>query len=141
MTAPTKITEAWARRWGAQLRRQNTATAQEVDRLWRILDPENQGPGCTMPYPPDAGWHTALAQTCSDALTRVEVLAAFLRRVKEDIGPPFEEGGLKWHEGKHGWLAHDGYPRHQHSINGQLTISPHSTQLHFKGGLPFEEKV
>ena len=45
---------------------------------------------------------------------------------------------LSWHEGRHGWVEHDGYPRHQHSVNGALTISPHSTQLHFAGGLPFE---
>lgn len=31
-------------------------------------------------------------------------------------------GGAKWHEGEHYWDAHDGYPSHQHSINGLLTI-------------------
>lgn len=45
---------------------------------------------------------------------------------------------LEWHEGSHGWWTHDGWPRHQHSLNGALTIAPGDTQLHFRGGLPFE---
>jgi hypothetical protein len=45
---------------------------------------------------------------------------------------------LEWHEGTHPWETHDGLPRHQHSLNGALTISPHSSQVHFKGGLPFD---
>lgn len=45
---------------------------------------------------------------------------------------------LEWHEGTHAWETHDGFPRHQHSLNGALTISPHSSQVHFKGGLPFD---
>lgn len=40
---------------------------------------------------------------------------------------------LAWHAGRHKWKQHDGYPRHQHSINGQLTIDPHDTRPHFKG--------
>lgn len=49
-------------------------------------------------------------------------------------GPP--EAGLEWHEGKHGWLAHDGYRRHSHSQNGVLTIDPHDTTPHLPG-MPF----
>lgn len=38
---------------------------------------------------------------------------------------------LEWHKGKHVWEAHDGYPRHQHSINGVLTIAPDDPSPHF----------
>lgn len=41
--------------------------------------------------------------------------------------PPYRP--LEVHPGKHRWLAHDGYPRHQHSENGVLTICPHRTTL------------
>lgn len=44
---------------------------------------------------------------------------------------------LEWHPGSHPWDEHDGFPRHQHSINGALTIDPHDTSLHFAGGKPF----
>jgi hypothetical protein len=40
---------------------------------------------------------------------------------------------LAWHKGKHPWQEHDGYPRHQHSVNGALTIAPGDTKLHFQG--------
>jgi hypothetical protein len=33
---------------------------------------------------------------------------------------------------------HDGYPRHQHSINGALTIHPQDSQPHF-AGMPFRD--
>jgi hypothetical protein len=38
---------------------------------------------------------------------------------------------LEWHKGRHRWEEHDGYPRHQHSINGVLTIAPNDTAVHF----------
>jgi hypothetical protein len=37
------------------------------------------------------------------------------------------------------WGKHDGYPRHQHSINGALTIDPGDSQPHF-AGMPFRDK-
>jgi hypothetical protein len=40
---------------------------------------------------------------------------------------------LTWHAGRHKWDEHDGYPRHQHSINGALTIDPHDSHPHFRG--------
>lgn len=46
---------------------------------------------------------------------------------------------LAWHAGRHKWQQHDGYPRHQHSINGQLTIDPHASHPHFEGST-FGEK-
>jgi hypothetical protein len=46
---------------------------------------------------------------------------------------PSQAGGLEWHKGRHPWSEHDGYPRHQHSVNGALTIAPGDTRLHFKG--------
>lgn len=51
---------------------------------------------------------------------------------------PPEPGKLEWHKGDHVWQEHDGYPRHQHSINGALTIAPNDTGVHFAGGPPFE---
>jgi hypothetical protein len=50
---------------------------------------------------------------------------------------PVAGGNLEWHPGKHGWETHDGYRRHAHSINGQLTIDPADTRVHFAGGTPF----
>jgi hypothetical protein len=46
---------------------------------------------------------------------------------------------LAWHEGTHAWKQHDGYPRHQHSVNGVLTIAPGDTRLHFSHGPEFRE--
>lgn len=43
---------------------------------------------------------------------------------------------LAWHPGRHKWKEHDGWPRHQHSINGALTIDPHDSHPHF-AGMPF----
>lgn len=51
--------------------------------------------------------------------------------------PPPPPQPLIWHVGKHGWWTHDGFPRHQHSMNGVLTIAPGDTAVHFKGGTPF----
>lgn len=45
---------------------------------------------------------------------------------------------LRWHEGRHGWDTHDGYPRHQHSLNGVLTIRPGDTHVHFAWGPGFD---
>jgi hypothetical protein len=45
---------------------------------------------------------------------------------------------LIWHKGRHVWSEHDGFPRHQHSINGALTIDPHDTSPHFRGGAAFK---
>lgn len=45
---------------------------------------------------------------------------------------------LSWHDGRHTWEEHDGYPRHQHSVNGQLTIAPNDPSLHFAWGPPFD---
>jgi hypothetical protein len=44
---------------------------------------------------------------------------------------------LEWHQGDHPWAEHSGWPRHQHSLNGALTIAPGDTRVHFAGGLPF----
>lgn len=44
---------------------------------------------------------------------------------------------LTWHKGKHAWESHDDLPRHQHSINGCLTIAPNDSSIHMDGGLPF----
>jgi hypothetical protein len=57
------------------------------------------------------------------------------RDISADSAQP---GSLEWHKGVHGWQEHDGHRRHSHSINGALTIDPHDTGLHFKGGRPFE---
>jgi hypothetical protein len=46
---------------------------------------------------------------------------------------------LEWHKGRHAWEQHDGYPRHQHSINGVLTIVPNDTRPHFAHGPEFKE--
>lgn len=43
---------------------------------------------------------------------------------------------LAWHAGTHAWEVHDGYPRHAHSVNGVLTIDPHSTQPMFAWSQP-----
>lgn len=40
---------------------------------------------------------------------------------------------LEWHEGQHAWSEHGFFPRHQHSLNGALTIAPNDTKVHFKG--------
>lgn len=37
--------------------------------------------------------------------------------------PVFQARPLKAHPGTHAWEEHDGYPRHQHSVNGVLTIA------------------
>lgn len=47
---------------------------------------------------------------------------------------------LIWHEGKHPWESHDGHRRHQHSLNGALTIAPGDTMAHFSFGPPFKEE-
>jgi hypothetical protein len=47
---------------------------------------------------------------------------------------PAVQDHTPWHEGTHAWMEHDGYSRHQHSVNGALTIHPNDTGLHFKGG-------
>lgn len=44
---------------------------------------------------------------------------------------------LVWHKGRHRGEAHDGYPRHTHSINGALTIVSDDPSPHFEGGAPF----
>ena len=44
---------------------------------------------------------------------------------------------LEWHDGTHPWGKHDGFPRHQHSLNGVLTIAPNDTQPHFAHGPGF----
>jgi hypothetical protein len=44
---------------------------------------------------------------------------------------------LQWHKGRHGWQVHDGYPRHQHSKNGALTIVSDDSRVHFQGGAEF----
>lgn len=59
-------------------------------------------------------------------------LAAPIAALREAYRAP-----LAWHRGKHPWEAHDGYPRHQHSLNGALTIRPDDTQLHFAHGPDF----
>ncbi len=41
---------------------------------------------------------------------------------------------LEWHEGTHPWQAHDGYPVHQHSENGVMTIAPDNPSLPFEPG-------
>jgi hypothetical protein len=41
--------------------------------------------------------------------------------------------GLIWHEGKHGWLAHDGWPRHKHSLDGRTVTPEHGPALHAPG--------
>lgn len=51
---------------------------------------------------------------------------------------PVTERPLTWHRGTHNWQLHDGMPRHAHSENGQLTIDPHDTGVHFVGGAMFE---
>lgn len=56
--------------------------------------------------------------------------AAHVRPPDVDFSDPRP---LEWHKGKHAWSEHDGYPRHQHSINGALTIAPGDTSLHFSG--------
>jgi len=53
---------------------------------------------------------------------------------------PETERELAWHRGLHVWEEHDGYPRHQHSINGALTIAPNDKTPHFQHGPPFENK-
>jgi hypothetical protein len=45
---------------------------------------------------------------------------------------------LAWHKGKHAWDTHDGYPRHQHAMNGTLTIVSDDSSPHFEGGRPFD---
>ena len=50
---------------------------------------------------------------------------------EDNAVPPSQP--LAWHAGRHKWKTHDGYPRHQHSINGQLTIDPHDPHPHFAG--------
>lgn len=55
-------------------------------------------------------------------------------------GPLAPAGKLPWHEGTHAWEEHDGYPRHQHSLNGCLTIAPDDGQLHFAHGPGFGER-
>ena len=52
-------------------------------------------------------------------------------------GPLAPEGPLHWHKGRHAWAAHGGYPRHQHSLNGCLTIAPGDTRVHFAHGPGF----
>jgi hypothetical protein len=44
---------------------------------------------------------------------------------------------LAWHRGRHAWAEHDGYPRHQHSGNGVLTIALDDTRLHVPDGRDF----
>ena len=77
-------------------------------------------------------------------LYEVNAPSPFKRYRIESLGPsgtdmPAEPASrpLEWHKGTHVWEEHDGYPRHQHSINGVLTIAPNDTGLHFAGGKPF----
>ena len=56
----------------------------------------------------------------------------------ESVSQP--SGKLEWHAGGHAWDAHGGYPRHQHSLNGALTIAPGDTEVHFAHGPGFEER-
>ncbi len=36
--------------------------------------------------------------------------------------PELDTGHAPWHEGTHAWAEHNGYPRHQHSVDGALII-------------------
>jgi hypothetical protein len=55
-----------------------------------------------------------------------------------ETAPFWGNGPLEWHPGKHkDWREHDGWRRHAHSANGQLTIDPHDSRVHFSGGIPF----
>jgi hypothetical protein len=58
------------------------------------------------------------------------------RGAAAEAAPPASPatGHTPWHEGTHAWAEHDGYSRHQHSLNGALTIHPNDTGLHFKAG-------
>ena len=60
----------------------------------------------------------------------------YLKRQPEKTSPAARS--LEWHKGRHGWQEHDSYPRHQHSLNGVLTIAPGDTQAHFAHGPEFK---
>lgn len=57
-------------------------------------------------------------------------LAILLAKSGDGLGPV---GSTKapWHKGRHSWEEHDGFPRHQHSINGVLTIDPRDPHPNF----------
>jgi hypothetical protein len=73
-------------------------------------------------------------QTCREVQASISFGAPEARLLPPPEPAP---GKLVWHKGRHRWGEHDGYPRHQHSINGLLTIAPHDTRVHFQGGLAF----
>lgn len=80
-----KITEAFARGCAMDLAEAITNAEHASKRLWRLLDPEQNGAGLTIPYPPDAGWKNALEQSATSAAIEVSALLGRLTMLRQEI--------------------------------------------------------
>jgi hypothetical protein len=90
-------------------------------------------PQCKVPWVVE-DWATYLSVVCPQCGRKLGEVATDVGLGLEVIGQPFPRGVpaeksvvvptrlLTAHYGTHRWAEHDGYPRHQHSINGALTI-------------------
>jgi hypothetical protein len=81
---------------------------------------------------------TALTATLDEPETpivlRVTNTLAGLRRLRHRLtsrqpGTAAPGQHLTWHEGKHDWLDHDGYPRHKHDLYGRRVTGENGPYL------------
>jgi hypothetical protein len=82
-----------------------------------------------------------LTEAISDRLAELERRADDAPAQIQPAEAKYAMPVLEWHYGTHGWQEHDRFPRHQHSVNGALTIAPNDTKVRFKGGLPFTDDL
>lgn len=90
---------------------------------WRCLEPNSV---CDQ-----GGSHRKWPATVASAL------AHNYENSGRDMGTYKPTRDLAWHKGVHYWSVHDGYPRHTHSLNGDLTIAPDDPSPHFSHSGPF----
>lgn len=93
-----KITEAFAEDLAGVLAKQIAAAYEDALRVWRIIDPRSQSSGSKMPYPPDAGWLTALQQqvfTCRLSLGYLDLTLSRLEKSLSQMqsGEPVSDDG------------------------------------------------
>jgi hypothetical protein len=79
------LTEAYAEHLAECLDARITEAQESSRRLWRIIDPESQGPGSKIPYPPDAGWLNALEQSAATAVMETQALLGTLQVIRDEL--------------------------------------------------------